>query len=79
MFCQRCKGLLVRETFSDMREEMANLYPATRCLNCGYIEDPVIRDNRLSAHDTKRSAPRLLNKSGSVLLIKTHSEACGAI
>ena len=62
MLCQRCRGLLVRETFSDLREEIARLYPATRCLNCGYIEDSVVLANHLGSHVAKRSAPRVLER-----------------
>ena len=47
MICQRCRGLLVHETFGDLREESGCMCPATRCINCGYIEDSVVRANRL--------------------------------
>ena len=59
MLCQRCRGLLVRETLSDLSEEIARLYPATRCLNCGCIEDSVVLANRLGSPVAKRSAPRV--------------------
>lgn len=77
MLCQRCRGLLVRETFSDLREEAASLYPATRCINCGYVEDAVVRLNRLRSHMEKRSAPRGLDRRG-ILSITIRSENCGA-
>ena len=74
MFCQRCRGLLVRETFGDMREETGCMCPATRCINCGYIEDSVVRANRLRPPATKRSAPHGRVRTGGVLFIKTHAE-----
>ena len=58
MICQRCRGLLVRETFGDLREEPGCMYPAIRCINCGYIEDSVVRANRLHHSPVKRMALR---------------------
>lgn len=46
MVCQRCRGLLVRETFDDPNIETDSLYAGTRCINCGCIEDAVVRANR---------------------------------
>jgi hypothetical protein len=48
MSCTRCGGLIVIETFSDLREEVSRAqFQGSRCLNCGCIEDPVIRTNQL--------------------------------
>lgn len=58
MLCQRCRGLLVRESFDDLREGAGCLCPATRCINCGSIEDSVIRANRLRPPAAKRATPR---------------------
>ena len=74
MICQRCKGLLVRETFGDLREEPGCMYPAIRCINCGYIEDSVVRANRLHSLSAKRMVPRRIARKGEVVFIKTHSE-----
>ena len=46
MVCRRCRGMLVRETFDDLRIETDARDIATRCLNCGCIEDAIIRANR---------------------------------
>ncbi len=46
MVCQRCRGLLVCETFDDLSSGTDSLYNATRCINCGCIEDAVVRANR---------------------------------
>jgi len=54
MLCPRCRGLLVRETFGELREEAERMYSATRCINCGSIEDSVVRANRLSLPAAKR-------------------------
>ena len=75
MFCQRCRGLLVYETFGDLRVEAGCMCPATRCINCGYIEDSVVRANRLHPPLTKRSAPRGIVRKGGVVFMKAHSEA----
>jgi hypothetical protein len=48
MCCTRCGGLIVIEVFSDLREEASQAqFQGSRCLNCGSIEDTVIRANRL--------------------------------
>ncbi len=47
MVCQRCRGLLVREIFDDLSAEAGIRFLATRCINCGYIEDSVVRANSL--------------------------------
>ena len=74
MVCQRCRGLLVRETFGDLREEVGCKRPATRCINCGYIEDSVVRANRLHPPAAKRSVPRRMVRKGAVVFMKTHSK-----
>lgn len=79
MLCQRCRGLLVRETFDDLREEIGRMTPATRCINCGCIEDSVVRANRLRLLSAKRSAPRGMVRKEGVVFIHTHSEKCGSV
>jgi hypothetical protein len=58
MVCQRCRGLLVCETFDDLGIESDPLYTATRCINCGCIEDAVVRANRFCRSETTRGVPR---------------------
>ncbi len=53
MSCQRCKGLLIREPFEELRAEIGRTCLTTRCVNCGCIEDSVVRTNRLH-HPGKR-------------------------
>ena len=79
MICQRCRGLLVRETFGDLRDEAGCMYPATRCINCGYIEDSVVRANRLRPPAAKRAVPRRMVRKGRVVFIKTSSEEYASI
>jgi hypothetical protein len=71
MICQRCRGLLVRENFGDLREEAGCTHPATRCINCGYIEDSVVRANRLRPPAAKRLVPRGMVRMGRALFMKT--------
>lgn len=52
MTCRRCRGLLVKDqsdliTRYDLSEASGYVGPILRCINCGYIEDPVVRANRL--------------------------------
>ena len=58
MVCQRCRGLLVRETFDGLSPEADMMLLSTRCINCGSIEDPVVRANRRRPPAAKRAAPR---------------------
>jgi len=67
MFCQRCKGLLVRETFGELREGTGCMSLAIRCINCGYLEDPVMRVNRLCPPAAKRAVPRMIVRRGGVV------------
>jgi hypothetical protein len=74
MICQRCRGLLVRETFGDLREEAGCMSPATRCINCGYIEDSVVRANRLHPPAAKRSVARGIVRRGGVVFSRPYAE-----
>ena len=79
MLCQRCSGLLVRETFDDLRAETGRMCLATRCINCGYIGDSVVRANRLHPPAAKRSVPHRMVGKGGVLFLRPHSERFGSI
>lgn len=52
MLCQRCEGLMeVVYVRYQMNEAFSSEVATTRCINCGNIEDSVIRSNRTSATD----------------------------
>jgi len=74
MRCQRCLGLLVCETFDDLNIDTHSLYSATRCINCGCIEDAVIRTNRFHGSERTRGIPRRRIRKGDVEFITIHSE-----
>jgi hypothetical protein len=67
MICQRCKGLLVRENLGDQREEAGCMVLATRGINCGYLEDSVMRANPLCPPAAKRAVPRMIVRKGGVV------------
>ena len=47
MTCERCGGLLVTDVFADLWELTGPMeFQGARCLNCGSIDDDVIRANR---------------------------------
>jgi len=71
MLCQRCRGLLVRETFDGLSPEAGNLCMAIRCINCGYIEDSVVRANRLRPPAAKRAVPRGMVGMARAVFMKT--------
>jgi RNase P subunit RPR2 len=74
MVCQRCRGLLVRETFDGLSQEAGIMCLAIRCINCGYIEDSVVRANRLLLPATKRVGLRGIVRKGEVLFLRPYSE-----
>lgn len=44
MACKRCQGLMVKETLFNPGEGLTYTWvPVVRCLNCGNIEDGLIR------------------------------------
>jgi hypothetical protein len=52
MTCHRCSGLLVNdhsfaESLDDLSVVPGCMGLTVRCINCGYLEDPVVRTNRL--------------------------------
>lgn len=74
MLCQRCRGLLVRETFGDLRAETGRLCPVTRCINCGCLEDAVVRANRFHPPMARRLVLHGKVRKRDVVFIKRHSE-----
>ncbi len=79
MFCQRCKGLLVCETYGELLEGSSRQRPATRCLNCGCIEDAVIRANRLNPPVARRAPRHRVGGKGKALFIKPRYETYGPL
>lgn len=47
MRCRRCWGLVIAET-SSFTYACTEESQTARCVNCGWIEDPVMRANRLA-------------------------------
>lgn len=68
MPCPRCGGLVVVEAFNDFAEEGSRMwFRGGRCLNCGGIEDSVIRANRLHPPPSRRLRPAgVIGKRGPV-------------
>jgi hypothetical protein len=51
MMCERCGGFMVFDTFCYPQEKEPPTSTGTiRCLNCGNLEDTIIRTNRASSH-----------------------------
>ncbi|MDH5641786.1 MAG: hypothetical protein OEY28_10870 [Nitrospira sp.] len=44
MTCQKCKGLMVEER----QPELSSKVVVHRCINCGFILDPLMMQNRLN-------------------------------
>ncbi len=79
MLCQRCSGLLVPETFDDLRVETGGICLATRCVNCGYIGDAVVRENRLHPPALKRAVPQRGTRKARGLFLRSHAERYGPV
>ena len=79
MVCQRCRGLLVCETFDDLSSGTDSLYRATRCLNCGCIEDAVVRANRFRRLENMRVSPSRRVRTSDVECITIPSEAYASL
>jgi hypothetical protein len=65
MTCHRCGGLMVNdrsvvESLSDLNAKTGRTGPSIRCINCGYLEDPVVLANRLRPPAAKPPAPARL-------------------
>lgn len=58
MRCERCGGLVILEGFGGLRAEVTSMWPAARCINCGCLEDAVVRFNRRHPPVEKRQSPR---------------------
>ena len=54
MLCTRCGGLLLNSKDSMQQTQVQS----TRCVNCGCVDDPVIRANRGKAQRTHLRGPR---------------------
>lgn len=47
MTCTRCRGCMVDEWFTDIRDDSGQLkFPGWRCLNCGDVCDGVVMSHR---------------------------------
>ncbi len=79
MVCQRCHGLLVCEIFDDLNIDTDFLYTGTRCLNCGCIEDAVIRANRSRRLATMRRSLSGRGRTKDIERINIHVDAYASI
>lgn len=67
MIWPRCRGLLVREPVDGLNIKTDRLFTATRCLNCGCVEDAVMRANRFRPSVKTRENPRRLVRKGDAI------------
>jgi hypothetical protein len=72
--CPRCQGLRLLDNYYDHHESSAPSWIySLRCLNCGFVEDPVIfKNRRLTDLPTpRRQLPG--NKTGAKPLLRKRS------
>jgi len=49
MCCQRCHGLMVKDSFVDLRDDTGHLkFQGWRCVNCGEVIDHVVLTHRIN-------------------------------
>ena len=72
MVCHRCRGLLVCDTFYDLSIKADAGYTTTRCINCGHIEDAVVRANRVRNSGSTQGIQHM--SSGNVECTMIHTE-----
>ncbi|MBK9305682.1 MAG: hypothetical protein IPM58_00990 [Nitrospira sp.] len=77
MICRRCRGFLVCETFDELRRETDSLQ--TRCINCGCVEDAVVRANRVRPLRETRATSRGGDRKGAGERMKLHVEKYAAV
>lgn len=58
MRCRRCGGFLIEDRFDPNDCAQPARLRSTRCVNCGCIDDPVIRANRRGAHRAQATPSR---------------------
>jgi len=47
MNCRRCQGCMTQDHFVDLLESGGEWWTQSwRCINCGYVLDPVLEQNR---------------------------------
>jgi hypothetical protein len=59
MRCQRCWGLVIVET-PPFTDECTETSQTVRCVNCGWVEDPVMRTNRLTSNRRDKIIPTVI-------------------
>jgi len=78
MPCMRCGGLMIENWWGGIDSVKQRKLQGTRCVNCGCIDDPVIRANRRHPHRIRMSVPRGTVNRTKVpicLEIEAHSSA----
>jgi uncharacterized Zn finger protein len=52
MNCRRCQGLMMEDQFLDFEGTHGFMWTTSwRCVNCGYVYDSVIEQNRLAREE----------------------------
>ncbi|HJT20012.1 MAG TPA: hypothetical protein VJ746_06055 [Nitrospira sp.] len=65
MNCRRCQGCMTRDHFVDLMESGGEWWTVSwRCINCGWVLDPVLERNRLKqqSHMPALSGPAVLQQ-----------------
>ena len=53
MTCHRCQGFMVSDLVLDLAETQGMWIKIARCMNCGYVMDPVMERNRQQSISTR--------------------------
>ena len=63
MRCRRCLGFVIVET-PPFTDECTEASRTVRCVNCGWVEDPVMRINRLASNRGDTIIPTVIQSRG---------------
>jgi hypothetical protein len=67
MCCLRCGGLLVPHDFLDLYGGVGRLlFQGWRCVNCGFVDDLVMRSNRMPHAAMTSDRPERARSLGKV-------------
>jgi hypothetical protein len=67
MSCIRCRGLLVPHDFLNLYGGVGRwLFQGWRCVNCGFMDDPVMRMNRMPHAAMTSNRPERTGSFGKV-------------
>lgn len=74
MRCERCNGLVVLASFAGGDDAQTVWeYQGSKCLNCGYVTDPLAAKNRTAQTREATIRPLIRKKPSPVRVVSRHA------